>query len=558
MTTFDEILVEAGEFGRFQKRVFGLFCLVSMPWACVFVGIVFQGFTPEHWCRNPVVEDLRGKCGWTLEEERKYTVPLINTTTGPAYSQCQRYDVDWNSTIGCSSPQPNFTVNYGNDVPLTTCQDGWVFDYKQRSSFVTEFNLVCSDAWMVDLFQSILNLGFLVGTIVMGYVADRYGRKLCFLVSTLANAITGILVAVSPNYIALVIFWGLFGFPMKGGWVTGYVLLTELVGVDYRRTVGIIYQMFFSVGILILPLIAYLIPNWRWLQVAITAPYFFFLLYYWWIPESPRWLLSQKRPSEAVTLAKEISKVNGKTLSKNVEALTDGNEELLQPSFLDLVRTPKMRKHTFILMFNWFTCAVVYQGLIMRLGILGGNVYIDFLISGVVEFPAAFLIIVTIERMGRRIPFTLSNIVSGAACLIAAFIPADEYWAKTLTACIGRLGITMAFEMVCFVNAELYPTFVRNLAVSVCSTLCDIGGIVAPFLLYRLAVIWLELPLVIFGILAFIAGGLVLLLPETKGRPLPETIDDIENPKRTKETKTYQLVTLLPSDVTTNKDSTSV
>lgn len=59
----------------------------------------------------------------------------------------------------------------------------------------------------------------------------------------------------------------------------------------------------------------------------------------------------------------------------------------------------------------------------MRLGILGGNVYIDFLISGLVEFPAAFLILFTIERIGRRLPFATANIVAGASCLIMVFIP---------------------------------------------------------------------------------------------------------------------------------------
>lgn len=35
------------------------------------------------------------------------------------------------------------------------------------------------------------------------------------------------------------------------------------------------------------------------------------------------------------------------------------------------------------------------------------------------------------------------------------------FWFKTAVACVGRLGITMTFEMVVFVNTELYPTFVR-------------------------------------------------------------------------------------------------
>lgn len=57
--------------------------------------------------------------------------------------------------------------------------------------------------------------------------------------------------------------------------------VTELVGVEFRRTVGVIYQMFFSVGILLLPLLAYFITDWRWLQVVITVPYILFLSYYW-------------------------------------------------------------------------------------------------------------------------------------------------------------------------------------------------------------------------------------------------------------------------------------
>lgn len=39
----------------------------------------------------------------------------------------------------------------------------------------------------------------------------------------------------------------------------------------------------------------------------------------------------------------------------------------------------------------------------------------------------------------------------------------------------------------------------RNLGVMVCSALCDVGGIVVPFIVYRLVEIWHELPLVVFS-----------------------------------------------------------
>lgn len=59
----------------------------------------------------------------------------------------------------------------------------------------------------------------------------------------------------------------------------------------------------------------------------------------------------------------------------------------------------------------------------MHMGATGGNLYLDFLYSALVEFPAAFIILVTIDRVGRICPMALSNLVTGAACLIMIFIP---------------------------------------------------------------------------------------------------------------------------------------
>ncbi|XP_023121289.2 solute carrier family 22 member 2-like isoform X1 [Amphiprion ocellaris] len=550
MVSFDDILEEVGTFGRCQKRIFALLCLLSLPFAGVYVGIVFQGFTPDHWCRDSAVVERRQACGWSLAESRRLTVPLVNSSGVLQPSTCEQFQVDWNTTdLTCDSKELNLS-----GVPLTTCKDGWEYDYEGRKSFVTEFDLVCSDGWFVDMYQSTLNLGFLVGSFAFGYFADRFGRKISFLVSNILNAVAGIILAVAPNYISVLVMRTILGLGVKGNWMTAYVLLTEIVGVEYRRTVGILFQMFFSVGVLILPLLAYFITDWRWLQVVITAPYIFFLVYYWFVPESPRWLLSQNRSAQAQEITEAMAKENKKKLSSDFETLISDEGDSTSASLLDLIRTPNMRKHTLILMFNWFTSAVVYQGLIMQVGIAGGNVYIDFFISGLVEFPAAFLILFTIERVGRRLPFAISNIVAGASCIIAAFIPENIHWLKMVVACIGRLGITMAFELLVFVNTELYPTFVRNLGVSVCSSLCDVGGIISPFMLYRLAAIWLELPLIIFGAVALIAGGLVLLLPETRGVPLPETIDDIEFPNQKKENQ--KLKKPLKSDLTHDKETT--
>lgn len=134
MTTFDDILEEAGKFGRCQKRIFILLCMVSMPWAGVYVGIVFQGFTPDHWCRDPAVVERREACGWNLAESRRLTVPLDNSSG--QQSSCEQYEVDWNATeLTCDKSSP---VEDLSRTPTISCKHGWEYDYEGRRSFVTE------------------------------------------------------------------------------------------------------------------------------------------------------------------------------------------------------------------------------------------------------------------------------------------------------------------------------------------------------------------------------------------------------------------------------------
>ncbi|XP_036270177.1 solute carrier family 22 member 2 [Pipistrellus kuhlii] len=544
MPTVDDVLAQVGEFHLFQKQTFLLLALLSAAMPPIYVGIVFLGFTPEHHCRpSPGAAQLSRRCGWSPAEELNLTVPGPGPAGEAFPRRCRSYQVAWNgSGLGCADPLAGLAADRSL-LPLGPCGHGWAYD-TPGSSIVTEFNLVCADAWMLDLVQVAVNLGFFLGSVGIGYVADRFGRKPCLLLTILVNATAGVLMAVAPTYPWVLLFRLVQGLVSKVGWLIGYILITELVGLSYRRTVGICYQAAFSVGLLALAGAAYVLPHWRWLQFAVTVPNFCFLLYYWCVPESPRWLLSQHRHAEATQVLRLIARRNGQAVPAALQCLRAEEEagEKPNPSFLDLVRTPQIRKHTLVLMYNWFTSSVLYQGLIMHLGLAGSDIYLDFFYSGLVEFPAALLILLTIDRVGRRWPWAAANMVAGAACLASVFLPEDLQGLRVAVACLGRMGITMAFEMVCLVNAELYPTFIRNLGVLVCSSLCDLGGMLAPFLVYRLTGVWQELPLLIFAAVGLVAGGLVLLLPETRGQALPETIEEVESlrrPRKHREKKIY-------------------
>ncbi|CAF0924397.1 unnamed protein product [Rotaria sp. Silwood1] len=78
-----------------------------------------------------------------------------------------------------------------------------------------------------------------------------------------------------------------------------------------------------------------------------------------------------------------------------------------------------------------------------------------------------------------------------------------------------------------YVN-ELIRTGIRNTGMGICSIVARIGAIVGTTSNDILTRLWINLPTVLFGILSLIAAFLVLMLPETLNRTLPQIIEDTE------------------------------
>ncbi|XP_074651743.1 organic cation transporter protein-like [Tubulanus polymorphus] len=91
----------------------------------------------------------------------------------------------------------------------------------------------------------------------------------------------------------------------------------------------------------------------------------------------------------------------------------------------------------------------------------------------------------------------------------------------------GKWAITSAFNSVILFTTEVFPTNARNTAFGICLFAARVGAMLSPFSIF-LAGIHRWLPIVIFAAMSIVSAFVVLLLPETLNRPLPETIEQIK------------------------------
>nr|XP_023686484.1 solute carrier family 22 member 5-like isoform X1 [Paramormyrops kingsleyae] len=512
MENYEETTSFLGEWGRFQKCIFFLLSLTFIPQGYMSLSMVFLAATPQHHC--VVVSSTNG-------ENISDYIPHEGTIGDRALSRCRRYKHLNRSAAGWANETEG-------------CLDGWRFSADTyKSTIVTEWSLVCEDSWKAPFTTSLSFFGVVAGSLISGPISDRFGRKLVFFVSLVLQNTFALLQALSSSWEWYCTFYFFVGMAYTSSYMSAFILGSELLGKSTRvlfSSLGIC--ICYALGYTCLPIFAYLIRDWRMLQMALSVPGFLCVPLWWLIPESPRWLLSHGHVEEATAIIQAIAKKNGVSAPEVIFKMDDCSQPLRKTepqrvyTIVDLVRTANIRNITILNTIVWIVTSMTYYGLSLNTPNMGGDPYLNCFISAVTEIVAYVATWLFMRYTARRFTLIFLFLLSGVTLLVIKFVP-DELDAVVLVlAMLGKGGITAAYCFIYIYSMEMFPTVLRSTGVGVISTAGHTASILSPYIAY-IGDYNMVAPYLLMGGVTVLVGFLSLLLPETKDKELPELISQV-------------------------------
>ncbi|MFN6544300.1 MFS transporter [Mycolicibacterium nivoides] len=387
----------------------------------------------------------------------------------------------------------------------------------------TSFDVTTADKGMI---AAAVLVGIFVGGGLFGWVTDKVGRHMMYILDLLALAVFSVGCMFATEVWQLILLRFLIGMAIGADYPIATSLLAEYLPAKYRgRMLGATFVVW-AVGATAAPAVAMVCTHlagdnaWRWMLASPAVFALVTLFLRLGTPESPRWLISKGRVEEA---DRSIKQVFGPDYG--VEDL--GEPEPAERATLRSVFKPPYLKRTLFVSLFWM-CQVIpllsiYSfsfDILGEVGITGNGAEVFlaalFVVGGI---PGLFLV----DRIGRKtlLIYTFAGI--GIIWGIAGLIPGLPVMIVFTAVCAFALlsGASNFLEIV-YPN-ELFPTEVRATAVGIGTAASRIGAAVAvylmPFALDK-GVNWVLLAGAVIsfvGLAVTVAWGV-----ETAGRSLSE------------------------------------
>jgi len=407
-----------------------------------------------------------------------------------------------------------------------------------------EWNLDDNNGAKVASIASAMFAGATIGTLVFGRLGDVVGRKPVLSCCSLMISVFGLGTAFCQGYTSLLLVRFMVGFGI-GGLTVPFDVLSEFLPTNSRGKYLLLIEYFWTAGSMSVPIIAYLtlelLNSWRVFVAVCSIPCIVsFVVSQMYVPESPRWLISRGRNTEALAILRAAAAVNGndpEIVFPPWCILKDEQEE--SSSFLELLK-PKWRSLTLTLWATWFGFAFCYYGAVMTITKIfdnsngddadddGGDTfgfdYLAIFISSTSELVGTALAIALVDRIGR-IPTQVCCYSIGGISIFFLCLLADTSQRMILVtiAFIVRVNEMIATCVTWISTSEVLSTEIRTTGHSASNAMARIGGFVCPYLVagnVSFRDLGIVMILIHFGV-AFCASR----LPETKGVELGKVMD---------------------------------
>ncbi|WP_028902913.1 sugar porter family MFS transporter [Prevotella sp. P6B4] len=331
-------------------------------------------------------------------------------------------------------------------------------------------------------------IGCLLGAMVAGAAADKYGRKPLLMLSAVLFTVSAIATGLFNNFTLFNIarFVGGIGIGVASALAPMYI--AEVSPAEIRGRMVSLNQMTIVLGILCAQIVNMLLAKdttiadnqewnigwgWRWMFWAETIPAALFLIMSFFIPESPVYK-QLKAPLELCSLATEGTQESSKFNDFKQEA---GLGELLQHKYGKVLLLGLV-----VAVFQqWCGTNVIFnyaQEIFVGAGFDVDGMFINIVITGIANVVFTFVALYTIEKWGRR---TLILIGAGGLGLIYLTLGACYFMGMTgmlmvalVVAAISVYAMTLG-PVTWTLLAEIFPNRIRGIAMATCTFALWVG-----------------------------------------------------------------------------------